>query len=92
MKNPDRKKVSRLDELPNIGKSIAADLHLIGIEHPQQLVGKDPMKLHEKLCQVTGVTHDPCVIDVFMSAIHFMEGGDPVPWYSFTQERKRIHR
>ncbi len=30
MKNPDREKVSLLDELPNIGKAIAAYLHLIG--------------------------------------------------------------
>jgi hypothetical protein len=25
---------------------------------------------------------------VFMSAVHFMEGGDPLPWWSFTHERK----
>ena len=44
MKNPDRDKVSRLDALPNIGKAIAADLHLIGIDHPKKLVGMEPFK------------------------------------------------
>ncbi|MDT8283944.1 MAG: helix-hairpin-helix domain-containing protein [Thermovirgaceae bacterium] len=29
-------------------------------------------------------------IDVFMSAVRFMEGGEPLPWWSFTDERKRL--
>jgi hypothetical protein len=53
MKNPDRDRVSRLDALPNIGKTIAADLGLIG--RPKDLGAN------------TGRTQDPCVIDVFMS-------------------------
>jgi len=36
MKNPDRETVSRLDELPNIGKAMADDLYLIGIDHPKK--------------------------------------------------------
>ncbi len=88
MKNPDRDKVSRLDALPNIGKAIAADLHLIGIDHPKKLIGMEPFKMYEDLCGATGKRHDPCVIDVFISAVHFMEGGEPLPWWSFTQERK----
>jgi effector-binding domain-containing protein len=34
------------------------------------------------------IQNAPCVIDVFMSAVHFMEGGEPLPWWSFIQERK----
>jgi len=90
MKNPDRKTVSELDKLPNIGKAIKADLLLIGIKHPQELIGKDAFQLYETLCQITGKHQDPCVIDVFMSAIDFMEGGSPCPWWSFTQKRKNI--
>ncbi|MDZ7699383.1 MAG: helix-hairpin-helix domain-containing protein [Deltaproteobacteria bacterium] len=89
MKNPDRDSVSRLDALPNIGKKIASALHLMGIDHPKQLIGMEPFKMYEDLCIRTGQRHDPCVIDVFMSAVHFMEGGDPLPWWSFTPERKR---
>ena len=89
MKNPDRETVSRLDKLPNIGKSIADNLRSIGIDHPRKLVGKEPFELYEALCKASGNRHDPCVIDVFMSVIHFMEGGDPLPWWSFTSERKR---
>jgi hypothetical protein len=90
MKNPDRKTVSSLEALPNIGKAIADDLRLIGIDHPVKLIGKDAFELYERLNRVTGKRHDPCVIDVFMAAVHFMEGGDPLPWWSFTDERKRF--
>lgn len=90
MKNPDRKTVSRLEDLPNIGKSIANDLRLIGIDHPAELIGKDAIDLYERLNRATGKRQDPCVIDVFMAAVHFMEGGDPLPWWSFTDERIRL--
>lgn len=89
MKKPDRHTVSRLEDLPNIGNAIAGDLRLIGIDTPKQLVGKDPFELYRRLCEKSGVRHDPCVIDMFISAVHFMEGGDPLPWWSFNQTRKQ---
>jgi hypothetical protein len=90
MKNPDRETVSQLEALPNIGKVIAGDLRLIGIDHPGMLIGKDPFELYEAYCTRSGKRHDPCVIDVFMSVIHFMEGGAPLPWWKFTAKRKAI--
>ena len=89
MENPDRKTVSRLVDLPNIGKAITNQLQLIGIDHPSKLIGKDPFNLYEELCTVSGKRHDPCVLGVFISAVYFMEGGDPLPWWSFTDERKK---
>jgi hypothetical protein len=88
MKNPDRTTVSMLEDLPNIGKAMADDLRLIGIDHPRKLIGKDPFKMYDKLCLATGTKQDPCVIDVFMSVVHFMETGKPYPWWSFTDRRK----
>ena len=32
--------------------------------------------------------HDPCVIDIFISAVRYMEGGPPKKWWEFTEERK----
>lgn len=90
MKNPNRETVSRLDALPNIGPAMAKDLQLIGIEHPQQLIGKNPLEMYESLCRLSGAKHDPCVIDVFMSVVHFMESGEPLPWWSFTDKRKAL--
>jgi len=89
MKNPNRETVSKLDKLPNIGKAIAKDLQSIGLDHPRKLIGKNSFELYEELCTKSGQNHDPCVIDVFLSAIHFMEGGEPFPWWSFTDERKK---
>ncbi len=91
MKNPDRTTVARLDQLPNIGKAMAVDLELIGIERPQQLIGRDPLVLFHALEEKTGQRQDPCVLDTFMAAVHFMEGGEPRPWWSFTAARKRLY-
>ncbi len=90
MKNPNRETVSQLEELPNIGKAIAGDLRLVGIQQPQELIGKDPYQLYDDLCNVTGEKHDPCVLDVFLSVVDFMEGGDPAPWFKFSAERKEF--
>lgn len=88
MKNPDRTPVTQLEQLPNIGKAMAADLRFLGINMPCQLVGRDPLQLYDELCAKTGTRHDPCVLDVFISAVRFMEGDPPLPWWSFTEERK----
>lgn len=85
-----RAQVSCLEDLPNIGKAMAADLHQLGIHTPAALVGQNPFSMHKALCTITGVQHDPCVIDVFMSVVSFMEGGAALPWWSFTEQRKKI--
>lgn len=89
-KSPNRETVSRLEALPNVGKAIAADFRRIGIDHPKKLIGKDPVELYNKLCTISGKKQDSCVLDVFMSVVHFMNGGDPLPWWSFTKKRKSL--
>ncbi len=79
----------KLEDLPNIGKAMAGDFRLLGIEHPRQLVGRDPYRLYDELCAITGARHDPCVIDTFIGAVRFMEGEPPRPWWHYTAERKR---
>ena len=78
-----------LEDLPNIGPKMAADCRLMGITKPQQLKGKDPYKLYERLCALTGVRQDPCVLDVFIAATRFVGGGPARPWWHYTAERKR---
>lgn len=89
MKSPNRKTVSNLESLPNIGQAMSKDLNLLGIKHPQQLIGKNAYQLHNRLCGLKNATVDPCVIDVFLSVIHYMEGGEALPWWNFTEERKK---
>ena len=79
---------ARLEQLPNIGPSLAADLRLIGIERPSDLSDKDAYKLYRSLCEKTGQRHDPCVLDTFMAATDFMRGAPAAPWWAYTAERK----
>ena len=80
----------RLRDLRNIGPAMEADLKLLGINQIDQLVDQDAFDLYERLCAKTAERHDPCVIDVFMAAIHQAEGGEPLDWWRFTPERKRL--
>ncbi|MGY3265779.1 helix-hairpin-helix domain-containing protein [Lysobacter sp. HA35] len=83
-----REKVRRFTDLPNIGPAMAKDFELLGFTQPQQLAGVDPLKLYESLRVATGSRHDPCVLDTFMSVTHFLGGGEPQPWWHFTEQRK----
>ena len=85
----NREQYTRLEQIPNIGPASADDLRLIGISYPQDLIGRDPYVLYDELCRKTGHRHDPCVIDVFISAVRFMEGEPKRPWWAYTSERKR---
>ena len=90
--HPDKVKretTKHLTVLPNIGPSMARSLHRIGINKPDQLIGRDPVQLYGELCEVTGSRQDPCVLDVFMAITDFMEGGEPRVWWDYTAERKR---
>ena len=89
MAKPSRAAITRLEDLPNIGKAVAADLRGIGIRTPAQLGGKDPYALYAKLNRVTGARHDPCVLDTFIAVVRFVDGGPSRPWWAFTAERKR---
>lgn len=85
----DRNKVRILTDLPNVGPATVGDLHLLGITTPDDLHGRDAWVMYEDLCRISGQRHDPCVIDVFLSITDFMAGGDPQPWWAYTQQRKR---
>jgi len=84
-----RSEFTKLEQLPNIGRSLADDLRLIGVNTPSELIGRDPYSLYDELCRVTKQRHDPCVLDTFIAAVRFMEGGEAKPWWAFTAERKQ---
>jgi hypothetical protein len=80
-----------LEQLPNIGPSLAADLRLLGIVHPKELAGRDAFVLYQALCAKTGERQDPCVLDTFMAVTDFMRGADPAPWWHYTAQRKALY-
>lgn len=84
-----RENVTKLTDLPNIGKTVATDLKSIGITEPSQLKDQDPYALYIRFCEAFGEKQDPCMLDVLMSITDFMDGGDARVWWDYTAERKR---
>lgn len=90
MRSTNQDQPTKLEELPNIGKSIASDLRAIGIFLPQQLAGRAPLATYIELGGVMGSRHDPCVLYTLMSVQHFLESREALPWWTFTGEGKRL--
>jgi len=87
-----RLEIKHFQEIPNVGKATESDFITLGIYEPHQLIGNDPYQMFTDLCTLTNIKHDPCVIDVFLSAVRYMEGGPSKKWWKFTEERKLMLR
>lgn len=79
----------RLEDIPNVGTSIAKDLRDVGINAPAQLIGRDPYELYRLSNEHRGLRQDPCLADVFIAAVRFMQGEPATPWWHYTAERKQ---
>ena len=90
MKAKKASEATKLEQIPNIGTSIANDLRMLGITKPEQLKGKNGLVLYKQMNKISGTRHDPCLADTFMAAVDFMNGGKPKPWWKFTEKRKEI--
>ncbi len=84
-----RDDIARLEDIPNVGPAVAADLRQLGITSPGELSGRDPYALYDDLCRLTGQRHDPCLLDTFIAAVRFMAGEPKKPWWKYTAQRKR---
>jgi hypothetical protein len=82
--------ITRLEEIPNIGPSVAGDLRRLGVTSPEELLGRDPYVMYDDLCRITGQRHDPCLLDTFIAAVRYMEGEPKKPWWKYTAERKKV--
>ena len=80
-----------LEQLPNIGPALAADLRSIGVVHPRELAARDAFVLYQALCARSGKRQDPCVLDTFMAATDFMRGAPAAPWWKYTPQRKAVY-
>jgi len=88
-KRRTNRELARLEDIPNVGPAVAADLRQLGITLPIDMVGRDPYAMYDDLCRLTGQRHDPCLLDTFIAAVRFMEGEPKKPWWKYTAERKR---
>jgi hypothetical protein len=80
---------TELEQLPNVGPAIAGKLRRLGVRLPRDLYGRDPYQMYDEICRLEGSRVDPCVLDVFVSVIEFINGGRAKPWWKFTTQRKR---
>lgn len=88
-KKTDPADVTMFEEIPNIGEAMAEDFRSLGLKHPADLKNQNAYELYVRLCRKTKSYQDPCVLDVFLSAIHFMKGKGVKMWWEFTPERKK---
>ena len=79
---------SPLTTIPNVGPAVARALGRLDIEEPDDLRGRDPQELFDRLCELDGRAHDPCLLDTFVAAVSYTEGGPARPWWEFSRERK----
>ncbi|MDD5105662.1 MAG: helix-hairpin-helix domain-containing protein [Desulfuromonadaceae bacterium] len=52
----DRNRLTRLEDLPNVGPAMAKDLLLLGIHTPADLIAQDPLMLYSRLGEITRIT------------------------------------
>ena len=86
----DRNRLKKLTDLPNVGKAVEKDLQRLGFSAPEQLTGQCPFRLFQRLGELTGEDHDPCMLDLFLSIADFLDGNPPRPWWEFTPLRKQL--
>ncbi|MDP2806045.1 MAG: helix-hairpin-helix domain-containing protein [Gallionellaceae bacterium] len=79
-----------LEDLPNIGKSIASDLRAIGVLTPAQLRESDPLTTYFNLAKSMGKRRDPCVLYTLMAVKHFLVTGEKLAWWKFTEQGKTL--
>lgn len=81
--------VNKFQDIPNIGPAMRETLLSLGFASPADLIGCDPYKMYEDFCMISGKRQDPCVLDVFIAAVRYMEGAPSRKWWFYTAERKR---
>lgn len=59
----------RLQDLVSVGPAMVRDFKMLGIQSVAQLSRRNPEKMYEKLCKITGQTVDLCCLDVFRAAV-----------------------
>lgn len=83
---------SELTEIPNVGPAVARTLERLGVGGVDDLRGRDPQELFDRLCRLDGRRHDPCLLDTFAAVVDYADGGPPRPWWEYSRERKERER
>lgn len=63
-----------LQNIPGVGKNMAAHLNALGIRRISDLKGKNPEALYAQECAQQGCTVDRCALYVYRLAVAWAEG------------------
>jgi nucleotidyltransferase/DNA polymerase involved in DNA repair len=79
-------------DLQGVGKAIEADFHSLGIRTVAELAASDGTELYRRLNTLTGVRHDPCVLDTFRCAVAQAQDKqlpeEQTNWWWWSKQRK----
>jgi hypothetical protein len=85
----------QLSDLVSIGSAMLRDFELLNVRTVAQLARRNPEKMYEKLCQVTGQAQDICCLDVFRAAVAQAKNPNlPIEqrlWWQWSRKRKASH-
>ncbi len=81
-----------LDDLVSVGPAMVRDFKLLGIHTVAQLAQRNPEKMYEKLCDITGQSQDVCCLDVFRAAVAQARNprlpAEQCQWWYWSRRRK----
>jgi Pathogenicity locus len=92
MKAQHASEVKRFTDIPNIGPAMEKDFVLLGLHEPAELAKQDAFALYQQLSKLTRTRQDPCVLDIFMAAVDFMQGAPARAWWHYTAQRKHRYK
>jgi hypothetical protein len=85
----------RIKDLVSVGPAMVRDFEMLGIGSVSELARRNPEKLYEKLCEVSGQAQDICCLDVFRAAV--AQASNPrlpleqAQWWYWSRQRKARH-
>jgi len=83
--------MDNLQQIPGVGKSIAADLQALGYRRVSDLINADPDQLYAALCDWQGARVDRCVLYVFRCAVYYASHAVPDPkllkWWEWSDQK-----
>ncbi len=85
-----------LGDLDGIGPAMLEDFRRLEVHDVAGLARQEPQALYDRLCRLTGVRQDPCVLDTFCCAV--AQARDPAlpaarrRWWWWSRLRKGERR
>ena len=82
-----------LADLISIGPAMLQDFELLGIRSVAQLARQNPQRMYARLNRLSGQRQDPCVLDVFCTAVAQARNprlaAEKCQWWYWTKRRKQ---